>query len=234
MPSLHSPVRSPRRLATAATALVLSLSLASCGDDVSPGAAAQIDGDTISVQQVDDLAQVICATQGAQQGGKAPTSAIRALALNVLIGIRIGEGIGDLKDADKATVKQSVQQAAQARDLVPADDRDLFDEVVRDSTAAQLVVNEAAARSLRASGGDPTNQAQLQAETAKLQTEWLSKADVKVAPRFGTITNGQLVAGDGSLSVPVSETAKSFKGGSSDDPFGSSSQADYPASQRCS
>ena len=57
---------------------------------------------------------------------------------------------------------------------------------------------------------------------------------MEVSPRFGRVQNGQLLAGDGSLSVPVSETALSFKGGSTDDPFGSGSTADYPASQRCS
>jgi hypothetical protein len=228
--------RSLRRPATLGCALVLSLSLASCGNGVGPGVAAEVDGDPIRVSEVDDLARVICATQSGQEteGGKSPTAAVRALALNVLLGIRIGEGIGDLDSVDRRAVEQSVQAAAQARALVDEDDRELFDEVVRDSTRAQLAVTDEAAQALQAEGGDPTDQAALQAEAAELQAAYLEEVGVEVAPRFGRVQNGQLLAGDGSLSVPVSETALSFKGGSTDDPFGTGSTADYPASQRCS
>jgi hypothetical protein len=228
--------RSLRRPATLGSALVLSLSLASCGNGVGPGVAAEVDGDPIRVSEVDDLARVICATQSGQEteGGKSPTAAVRALALNVLLGIRIGEGIGDLDSVDRRAVEQSVQAAAQARALVDEDDRELFDEVVRDSTRAQLAVTDEAAQALQAEGGDPTDQAALQAEAAELQAAYLEEVGVEVAPRFGRVQNGQLLAGDGSLSVPVSETALSFKGGSTDDPFGTGSTADYPASQRCS
>ena len=228
--------RSLRRPATLGCALVLSLSLASCGDGVGPGVAAEVGGDAIRVSEVDDLARVICATQSGQEteGGKSPTAAVRALALNVLLGIRIGEGIGDLDSVDRRAVEQSVQAAAQARALVDEEDRELFDEVVRDSTRAQLAVTDEAAQALQAEGGDPADQAALQAEAAELQAAYLEEVGVEVSPRFGRVENGQLLAGDGSLSVPVSETALSFKGGSTDDPFGTGSTADYPASQRCS
>lgn len=225
---------SRRRRASLAGALVLPLALAACGDGVSPGQAARVDGDAISVSEVDDLARVICATQGEQGGTSSPTAGVRALALNVLLGIRIGEGVGDLDSVDKQQVAQSVQGAQQARELVAEKDRPLFDEVVRDQTRAQLAVADAAAQELRAEGGDPNDQNALQAKAAELQEKWLADADVEVAPRFGSIKSGQLLAGDGSLSVAVSERARSFKGGSSDDPFGMGSTAEYPASQRCS
>ncbi len=224
-----------RRAAAVAAAVVLPLSLAACGDGVGPGVAARVGGDTISVDRVDDLARVICATQQGQEGGAdSPTASVRALALNVLLGIEVGKGLGDLSSADQQTVSQSLQSAAQARALVPEDDRAMFDEVVRDSTAAQLVLAEQAAQEVQAAGGDPTDQNALQAAAAALQASYLEDADVEVASRFGRIVDGRLVAGEGSLSVPVSETATSFKGGSSDDPFGTGSTADYPANQRCS
>jgi hypothetical protein len=227
---------SSRRVLAVAAVLALPLSLSACGDGVGPGQAAEVDGSPITVKQVDDLTRVICATQSGQQaqGGKSPTAAVRAIALNVLIGIKVGQGIGDLKTADQQQVAQSVQSAAQARALVAAADRELFDQVVKDSTRAQLVVTKAAAEELQASGGDPTDQNALQAEAAKIQAQYVDKADVKVSPRFGHLENGQLIAGDGSLSVPVSDKATAFKGGSTDDPFGSASTADFPASQRCS
>ena len=226
----------PRRALRLGAALVLALTLAACGDGVGPGVAAEIDGDTISVREVDDLAGVICATQEGQQaeGGTSPTASVRALALNVLIGIRIGDAVGDLDSVDQQSVSQSVEAAKQARDLVDEDDRELFDQVVRDSTRAQLAVSDEAAKRLQASGGDPTDQAALQQAAAELQNEYLEEADVEVAPRFGKLQDGQLIAGDGSLSVPVSKKATSFTGGSTDDPFGTGSTADYPASQRCS
>jgi hypothetical protein len=223
-----------RRVAALAGALVLPLALAACGSGVGPGQAAQVDGQSISVKEVDQLARVICATQSQGESASSPTSAVRALALNVLMSIRVGEGIGDVDSVDQQQVSQSVQAAQQARGLVAKGDRELFDQVVRDQTRAQLAVADEAAKQVQASGGDPTDQNALQAAAAKLQADYVDKADVKVAPRFGRITGGQLVAGDGSLSVPVSAKARSFKGGSSDDPFGMGSTADVPASQRCS
>jgi hypothetical protein len=231
-----SKVESPRRVLAVAAPLVLPHALAASGNGVGTGQAAEVDGNAISVKQVDDLARVICATQSGQQsqGGKSPTAAVRAIALNVLIGIEVGAGVGDLGSADRQQVAQSVQSAAQARALVDEDDRALFDQVVEDSTRSQLVLNQEAAKRLQASGGDPTDQNALQAEVAKVQADYVKKADVKVSTRFGRLENGQLIAGDGSLSVPVSKTATAATGGSSDDPFGTASTADVPASQRCS
>jgi hypothetical protein len=223
-----------RRLAALAGALVLPLALAACGGGVAPGQAAQVDGESISVQQVDDLARVICATQGEQSGTSTPTAAIRALALNVLLDIRAGQSIGDVSSVDQRQVSQNMQAAEQARRLVDEGDRALFDQVVRDQSRAQLAVVAEAAKQLRAAGQDPSDQNALQQQVAKLQADYLAKAHVQIAPRFGTLRDGRLVAGDGSLSVPVSKKATSFKGGSSDDPFGTGSTADYPASQRCS
>ena len=229
-------VKAHRRGLAAATVLVLPLSLAACGDGVGPGEAAEVDGHPISVKQVDDLTRIICATQSGQQaqGGGSPTASVRAIALNVLIGIEVGAGVGDLDSADQQQVAQSVQAAAQARALVDEADRELFDRVVKDSTRSQLVLNAEAAKALQAAGGDPTDQQALQAEVAKIQAEYVDKADVKVAPRFGRLENGQLIAGDGSLSVPVSKTATAATGGTTQDPFGTASTADVPASQRCS
>ena len=230
-----SPVL-PRRLTALGTALVLSVSLAACGDGVGPGVAAELDDQTITVREVDDLARVICATQqgGGAEGGSSPTASVRALALNVLLGIRIGEGIGDLDSVDRGAVTQNVQAAAEARTLVDAEDRELFDQVIVDSTRAQLALSEEAAAKVQESGGDPTDQAALQAAAAELQADYLDEVGIEVSPRFGRVENGQLIAGDGSLSVPVSKTATSFVGGSTDDPFGTRSQGDYPANQRCS
>lgn len=225
---------SRRRRTAFAGALVLPLGLAACGEGVSPGQAARVDGEIISVEEVDDLARVICATQGDQGGTSAPTAGVRTLALNVLLGIEIGEGIGDLDSVDEQQVAQSLEAAEQARELVDEEDRPLFDQVVRDQTRAQLAVADVATEQVRAEGGDSSDQNALQAKAAELQEEWLADADVEVAPRFGSLRGGQLLAGTGSLSVPVSERARSFQGGSSDDPFGMGSTADHPANQRCS
>jgi hypothetical protein len=233
---MQSPV-TPRRVVALGSALLLSVSLAACGDGVGPGVAAEVDGATITVDQVDDLARIICATQqgqGAAESGATPTAAVRALSLNVLLSIKVGEALGDVDSVDQQTVSQSVQAAAEARQLIDEADRDLFDEVVSDSTRAQLAVSQAAAAAVQAAGGDPTDQNALGAAAAKLQADYLDKAGVEVSTRFGRVENGQLVAGDGSLSVPVSKTALSFKGGSTDDPFGTNSEGDFPANQRCS
>lgn len=219
------------RLAAGALALVATSVLAGCGDGVSPGVAATVGDESISVTQVDDLATVICATQGGAGGGS-PTAGIRTLALNVLLGIEIGEGVGDPEAVDREVVAQSVSSAAQARAAVPEDLRPLFDQVVEDSTRAQVALDTAARESLQAQGQDATDQNAVDQESARLQLEYLESQDVEVAPRFGTLQEGQLVAGDGSLSVAVSENATAVQPSGTDDPMAAG--ADVPASQRCS
>jgi hypothetical protein len=222
--------RSKRLVAGAVASVALVLS--SCGDGVSPGVAAQVAGETITTSEVDDLATVICEIdKGAGQAGK-PMSAQRSMALTVLLGIEIGQRVGDVDSVPQEQVSQSLRAASDARALVPEELRDYFDEVVRESTRAAAAVDAAAAANLREAGRQPEPTA-VQEEVARLQQEYLEEHTVEIDPRYGAYQNGQVVSGDGSLSVAVSERAKSFVPDATDATGAVPPAADLPASQVC-
>lgn len=219
------------RLAIGVVSAAAALLLSSCGAGVNPGVAAEIEGEEIATSEVDDLATVICEIdKAADQGGK-PMSAQRSLALTVLLAIEIGRQVGDVDAVPQQQVTQSLQAAADARELVPEDLRSYFDEIVRESTRSAVAVNQAATASLEEDGRRP-EPTTVQEEVARLQQEYLAEHPVEIDRRFGVYQDGQVVSSDGSLSVPVSDRAKSFVPQGTDD-AGAAVQADLPASQLC-
>lgn len=223
-------IRSRRRaggLVAAAAVLVL----AACGDGVSPGVAAQVDDEVITNDEVDDLATVICEIdKGAGQAGK-PMSAQRATALSVLLGIEIGREVGNLDAVPQQQVNQSLTAASEARQFVPEDLRDYFDEIVRESTRSAIAVDAAAAAEV-SEAGEPPEPTAVQEQAAQLQQEYLEEHPVEIDPRYGVYQDGQVVSGQGSVSVPVSERARSFVPQATDD-MGAQPAADLPPSQVC-
>lgn len=215
------------------TGLVASatLLLTGCGGGVGPGVAAEIGDEAIPTSEVDDLATIICEIDKASQRAGSPRSAQRATALSVLLQIEVGRRVGDLDEVPQRAVNQQLAAAAEARRAVPDDLQPVFDDVVRDSTRAGLAMEAVAVRNLREAGEQPDPNT-VQAEIARLQQEYVADNPVEVDPRFGTYREGQVVAGDGSLSVAVSDRALSFVPSSTDDPAAAPA-ADLPASQVC-
>ena len=158
-------------------------------------------------------------------------AANRATALTVLLAIEIGGRIGDLDEVPQQRVTQSLEQAAGARELLPAERHDYFDQVVGDSTRAAAAVEAEAADRLAASGEAVAPEA-LQQEAVRLQQEFAEETTVEIDRRFGVYRDGQVVSADGSLSVPVSDRALGFASQGSDDP-GAAPAGDLPASQVC-
>lgn len=217
-----------RAAATAGGLVVLS----ACGaNGVSPGVAAQVDDEQITTDEVDDLATVICAIdKGSGQPGK-PMSAQRATALTVLLAIEVGREVGDLDAVPQEQVNQSVAAASEARQFVPEDLQSYFDEVVRESTRSAIAVDAAAAAAVSETGQQPEPTA-VQEQAVRLQQEYLAVNPVDIDPRFGVYQDGQVVDGDGSVSVPVSERATSLVPQATDD-LAAQPPADLPASQVC-
>lgn len=213
-----------RAAALAASALVL----AGCGQN-SPGVAAEVAGEQITDEQVDDFAQVLCALNAdpAGDGGQTGTKSIRHQALQILLGNELALDLVDPASVDKAQVDRALAQATETRETVPASLRPVFDDVVRDYATAQLGLTELGRESLRAKGKQRTDDETAFAEGDRLRTEYAKKVDVSVDPRFGTVKDGVLTPGGGSLSVPVSETAVQ---GEAEDPSGA---GDLPVSQTC-
>lgn len=205
--SSRRPSRGRRAALVAAAALVAS-SVAGCGD-VAPGVAAQVEGDEISVERVDDFAVLLCNLGGLPGGEGATTKTARQQALTLLLGNELAFDLIDEDAVDPTAVQQAVAQNAAARENVPEDLVGTFDAFVEEFTVAQIGLVELGRRSLEESGAPAdqlTDDVAFQ-EGQRLRQEYAEAADVEVDDRFGTVEAGVVVADPGSLSVPVSDLA---------------------------
>lgn len=189
-------------------AALSALLLSSCTGNT-PGVAAQIEGDRITDEQVDDFAQVLCSL-GGLPGGEAgtPTKFARFSSLQILLGNELAEDIADVESVDRASVAAAVEQMNASRDAIPKSVLDTFDQVAEEFSRAQNAIIELGRQSLEEAGqqGEIDDQAAY-TEGERLRTEYAAQADIEVDPRFGSLEEGVLQPGDGSLSVPVSDLA---------------------------
>lgn len=215
----------------AALVAVSALLLSACGQNA-PGVAADVAGAEISDQEVDEFARVLCAlnvspTDPESSGN--PTRPVRLQALALLLDIEMARKIADLDEADQAAVQQAVEQSQSARESVPANLRDVFDEKVEEYAVAQLALTALGERSLAEQGQPGAAEDVAFSEGEKLRLEYAKTADIRIDPRFGTLQDGILTPGSGSLSVPVSDFSVQAISQSPSEAFRSA----LPASQTC-
>lgn len=221
------------RLVPAAVVAVAGLLLSACGDGVDPGVAAEVDDVRISVDEVDDLATMICQIDvGSGQGGT-PKSEQRSTALTVLLSIALGREIGDVEDVPQEQVTQSLQAASQARALVSEDLKDYFDEIVSESTRAAAALDAVAVQNLLERGEQPSQET-VPPEVAQIQADYLEDHPVELDPRFGEFEDGQIVSDGGSISVPASQTALGLAPQQPEAGQEAPQPADPPAAHVCS
>ena len=103
-----------------------------------------------------------------------------------------------------------MQQNAAARDAVPTALQGTFDAFVDDFARAQMTVLAAGQKSLEESGrpADKISDDKAYAEGQRLRLAYADKADITIDPRFGSLVDGVVTPGSGSLSVPQSQEAK--------------------------
>lgn len=224
---LSGPSRQSRLLLGAALSALL---LSSCTGST-PGVAAEVEGDRITDEQVDDFAQVLCSL-GGLPGGEAgtPTKLARHSSLQILLGNELAEDVADVESVDRASVAAAVEQMNASRDAIPKDALDTFDQVAEEFSRAQNAIIELGRQSLEEAGqqGEIDDQAAY-TEGERLRTEYAAQADIEVDPRFGSLEEGVLQPGDGSLSVPVSDLAVQAGAGEPSPEL----IEQLPASQKC-
>lgn len=222
MSGSDSPSRRPRRGAGAdlvgtvrprkgpvwgVAAVVAVLLLSGCGQPA-PGVAAEVEGDEITQDQVDDFAEVLCALGSVQAAqAQTPSRAARFSALEILLGNELAFDLAAGVDVDQATINASLQQLNASREVLPADLVDTFDVVAEDFARAQAGILAVGRASLKEAGEDPVGDQQAFNAGEELRQEYAETADVEVDPRFGEVIDGRLTPTDGSLSVPVSDLA---------------------------
>ncbi|MCD9196904.1 hypothetical protein [Aeromicrobium wangtongii] len=181
------------------------LSLAACGN-IHPGAAAVVDGKTISMQTLDKTADAYCAitANAARQQGvtTVSNSDVRRQAVVGLVSLVVAR---DLAESEGITIpKASYQLTAEERDQIEA----VFPDADTDEIAKVIEDNQEVSAISIALAEKNTNQqatAQNQEQFAELGQQEILKAfganDVSFAPRFGLDAKAQERAETGSLSV---------------------------------
>lgn len=199
----------PRR--TAVLAAFAALALTGCEQNP-PGVAAVVGDQEITDEQVDDLATALCtlnADSPQAESGVSPMKLWRTQALQFLLQDRVVFDLAGGEDlADPERVKAFVEQNEAPLNLLPESEQAAFRSIVEEVGKAQSTLTELGRQSLEDQGEtDVDDQAALQ-EGQRLLDEHAPEAEVVVDPRYGAMVEGQLTAGTGSLSVPVSELAK--------------------------
>ena len=211
---------------TAAAALLLS----GCGS-TAPGVAAQVEGEQITDEKVDDFAEALCALGGlAGTESGTPSGEARFNALSILLVTELARQSGDLDAVDSDELAAAEQQITAGRDQVPEGSRDTFDEVASEYVESQLAIVAAGRASLQeqGAGAEVTDDQALQ-EGERLLREYAEQADVEVDPRYGRLEDGVLVQDSGSLSVPVSD----FAVAAAEEQPTEELVSQLPASQKC-
>ncbi len=226
---------SPKTVRRAVAAVLAAATLAGCG--TYPGSAAVVGETKVSQNRIDDAAVALCSANitGAEaQGQPAPQLPLRGArqaALQLILESELAKQFGDERgiEVDPSQVSAFVDQNQQAIELLPQDERQDFRDLLAGFRTAQLIFIAAGEKSLAEQGGAAAGEQAAETEGRRLFTEWAKKVDVEVDPRFGVYEDGALKARSGSLSIPVSKSARE---GAADSPADSWT-AGLPASQRC-
>ena len=207
-----------RTLVVVSCAVVLT----GCGQD-RPGAAAVVDGTTITMREADRTAEVFCKVsllQAQQQGvADVDNAEVRRQAVSELVTAEIAddvarrEGIA-IRRSDYAFTAAERDQVAES---LPGVDLDTVIEVLE---ASQRTFAIAEALGERATGEQATeaNAADVQQAGRTVLAAAQDDADVRIDPRFGLSDEGEQI--DRTLSVSA-------------DVLGEDEPASVPATQRC-
>lgn len=206
--------------------VLAGLLLAGCGGSISPGAAAVVDGTTISMDRADRTAAVFCQVSlfsSAQAGGGTVDNAdVRRQAVTELVSgvvaaeVAEREGIA-ISPSDYEFTRAERDQVEQA---LPDVDVDEAVSVLEDGQRTYAIAEKLG---VAATGEQVTEQnaGEIQQAGRAVLADAVREADVFIDPRFGLGDDGQQVAASGSLSV-------------SSDVRGEDAPLVAPATQRCS
>lgn len=228
----------PTRVRTlAGLALASTLLLTGCGavPAFSPGVAARVDDDTITLDQVDEMTTSYCAAaeQQLQPGQVLPEHYLRGqVAGSLALRSAADQFAGEQGVTPDESYEQAVQRAQTSLKDLPADQAQAIVDVQGASIYVQAVEKAAGEQILSAQGKSASSSGQDAAQTAgqKAFRSWLADQDVRLDPRFGvSISSGQVATTDTSLSYALGDTAKSADADQPDSTYA----AGLPDTQRC-
>lgn len=213
-PAVRPALRTALR--TAALAGAAGLVLSGCTGDVSPGVAATVGEETLSVSEVDRATRSMCTSivEGVGTGGQSPSSiplsfvrqgTLQLLALDAQAR-QIAEAYDVEPGADHARERAGRMQAAEA---LPAEARADYVKVMSANALAVSLLDKVGRAELARSGGGRVSAAQAGQAGLEVFRAWPQEHGIDVDPRYGLeVVDGQLTSVDTHTSVAVSDSAR--------------------------
>lgn len=224
-----------QRLGPAVLVPTLVLGLAGCSS-LDPGAAARVGETRITMDEVDELADAQCnaADQAAETGQSTatPVSRIRQQSLNLLIDVELTQQFAAAEDVSvsKQVADSYFGLFEQGLEQLPDDDREVLEPLFRDWAQGRAALVAAGAEEAgQPAVTDQQQQQQLELQGIAVRDAWAEDVEVESDPRFAPGENGLPGGGDGSVSRPTSDFAKSARAEEADPAWVGS----LPAGQKC-
>jgi len=220
---------SKTRLLTAATMGVAGLLLTGCGS-ATPGVAARIGDQELTVRQVDTATSHYCTALGELES-EVPMSYVRQFVIQLLALRSQAEQIADEYGVRPgSTYRNDVAQRQGTAATKPEEVRDDYVELASTQAYAQDILDQVGRIELDERGiAEPTAE-QVSQAGLDVFNQWPDVNGVEVDPRYGLESvDGQLRPVDTSTSVAVGETAKAGLATEPDTAFAQS----LPQTHRC-
>lgn len=180
-------------------ALVAAASfLGACGT-VHPGAAAVINGQTISMEAADQAAQTFCMINlvGQDPSATFDNAEIRRQALTSLIIVEVAEQVATERGVEYTVPADEREELEMFREQLDPDAREGFDQILEDN----LRFGAIAIALGRDANRDVSDESQLLELGMAELSGALTEMDVEIDPRFSINSMGEQIADSGSLSV---------------------------------
>jgi hypothetical protein len=223
-----------RHLVAVVATVSVGAALSGCAGSASPGVAVDVDGETISVADVDRAAAAVCTSLEPDLRGASNTVAmtnVQQYVVSLLTAAEQARRLADEHGVDPgAEFSRAVAQSRQTAKAFPEETRDDYVEVMSAEPLVNAVVDAVGRASLAQDGiAEPTVE-QVAQRGQDLFTSWPDQHPVEVDPRYGlAMDGGQLRAADTNLSVAVGEVAKAASAAEPDPVYART----LPAGQRC-
>ncbi|MBA3782285.1 hypothetical protein [Nocardioides sp. InS609-2] len=203
-----------RHLVAALATVSVGAMLSGCAGSASPGVAADVDGEQITVSQVDHATSAICTSIEPDLRGSGNVAAlgkVRQFVVSLLAASSQARQLAasyDVKPGDEYS--SQVGQLTETAKAFPEDTRADYVEVMSAESLINGVVDAVGRASLTEDGiAEPTVEAITQ-RGRDLFISWPDQHPIDVDPRYGlAVVEGQIVPADTNLSVAVSDAAKS-------------------------
>ena len=193
------------------------LVVAGCG--AHPGVAAVVGGQQIDVQTVDEISSAYCAAnrlaarqQGAA-GAERPTRDMRRGVLNALIYTEVAERAAGSLGVSVPSSEVAAEVSAAVDTLpagLPAGHEERITGLLGDLTRAEALVVAIGEELLAREGEEAADPEAAFQRGQRYVTAYADRLGIEVDPRFGEYTLQGVVERSGSLSVPVSQPARTL------------------------